>query len=99
MVILEILITFLLLFNIPTTIFIVVSCFTSAEDCIFDVLLYPLLVRTLREKLSKLGTVIATILFSIIFAPAVILYYLALLIVGLAALLIFCFMLIFKRKD
>ena len=100
MTILESLAMFWMLINVIGAVALTIACFTSAEyfDRI-DLLVYPMLVRFLREKLSILGTVIVTALFSVLFVFALILYFTLLSCFTVASLMIECFIYIFRRKD
>jgi len=97
---LDTLLVFWIFFNVISTVAIEVVCFSSAEhfDKI-DILLYPLLIRTLRAKLNIVGTVIVTILVSILCCLAIIAYFVLLALFALSGLLVKCFLCIFKRKD
>ena len=87
--------------NMPCGIIAIgIACFVNAEfNDSFDIFIFPLLIRSLREKLSDTGTTLVTILFSILFAPAIITYFIILLCYTIAILIISAFMDIFKRKD
>jgi hypothetical protein len=86
--------------NVFGVIAISIACFVNAEfNDSFDIFVYPLLIRSLREKLSALGTTIITLLFSIFFAPAIIIYFVLLFCYSVAVLIINGFMHLFQRRD
>ena len=88
------------LLNIPCGILgITVVCFTNAESNKIDFLLYPILIDNLRETLNKVGTTIVTVLFSIFFMPAIIIYFILLGILAIGYLIVKGFIRIFERKD
>jgi hypothetical protein len=86
--------------NVFGVIAIGIACFVNAEfNDSFDIFVYPLLIRSLREKLSTLGTAIITVLFSIFFAPAIICYFILLFCYAVAVIVIKGFMNLFERRD
>lgn len=100
MIVLKCLAIFWLIFNIPVGVMVmIVNCLSNAERKKRYILLYPLIIESLRDTLNKTGTVIVTILFSIVFAPAVCFYFLILGILIVAYLIVTGFISIFKRKD
>lgn len=101
MTVLQILSLVWIITNIPFGVIAIgIVCFVNVEfNDSFDIFLYPLLMRTLREKLSNFGTTLVTILFSIFFAPAIISYFIVLFCYAVAILIISAFMDVFKRKD
>ena len=60
---------------------------------------YPLLIEVLREKLNIVGTIIITILLSVILMPAIILYFIVLAVIAFGYLEIKLFYKLFARKD
>ena len=97
--VLDCLFIFWVLFNIVAMLVIVAMCLSNAEFDKLSILLYPLLVSELREKLNIAGTVIGTALFSIFFLPAIIIYFTLLGILAVVYFIGTWFMKIFKRKD
>ena len=97
--ILDCLFIFWFLFNIVATLVIVAMCLSNAEFDKLSILLYPLLVFELREKLNITGTIIVTTLFSILFLPAIIVYFILLGILVVGYFIGTRFMKIFERKD
>lgn len=61
--------------------------------------IYPRLIESLREDLNIPGTVIVTTLFSIIFAPALIGYFVLSGVFFVLALLCALFKYLFRRRD
>lgn len=96
---LDCLFIFWFLLNFVATFVIIISCLSATEFDKLSVLLYPILVFELREKLNIAGTVIVTVLFSIFFLPAIIVYFIILLILAVAYLIVKCFIKIFGRKN
>jgi hypothetical protein len=100
MKVLEALIMFYALMNIPVaTIVITTLCINESEYNKLNLLFWPLLINSLREKLNKTGTIIATVFISIVFAPAIIAYFVVGSFVGLIYLACKGFYKLFKRKD
>ena len=63
------------------------------------ILIYPYLIYCLREKLNITGTIITIILFSVFFAPALIIYFTALCLLAICYFSIKGFIKIFERKN
>ncbi len=97
--VLDCLFIFWFLINVVGTLVIAVTCLSNAEFDKLSILLYPLLVDELREKLNMAGTIIATVLFSIFFLPAIILYFVGLGILTVGYFVVKGFIRIFERKD
>lgn len=97
--VLDCLFIFWFLFNIVAVLVIIAMCLSNAEFDILSILLYPLLVSELRGKLNIAGTIIVTALFSILFLPAIIVYFILLGILVVGYFIGTWFIKIFKRKD
>lgn len=69
------------------------------DDEFWDILIYPKLIRWLRETLSIPGTIIVTVLFTICFLPALIVDFVIYFAMLIAILLGGLFVLVFKRRD
>lgn len=97
----EIPLFFWIMFQGVAAVVIAVQCISNLEyyEDKRVLLFWPLLVWSLRETLSKLGTVIATLFISIFFAPAIIAYLVIGSAVGLVYLICTSFCKLFKRKD
>lgn len=97
----EIPLFFWVMFQIPAAIVITVQCISNLEyyDDKRVLLFWPLLVWSLREKLTIIGTTIATIFISILFAPAIVFYFIVGSVGGLIYLICTGFCKLFKRKD
>lgn len=88
-----------LVLNIACAFTLVISCFSQIEYTPADCLVYPLLIRNLRERLNVAGTIIVTVLFSIVFLPAVVVYFIGLFLLALGWLLVTLFLEVFKNKE
>jgi hypothetical protein len=97
----EIPLFFWVMFQIPSAIVIVVQCISNLEyyEDKRVLLFWPLLVWSLREKLTKTGTAFATTFISVLFAPAIVVYFGIGSFVGLVYLTCTGFCKVFKRKD
>jgi hypothetical protein len=97
----EIPLFFWVFLQIPSTVVISAQCISNLEyyEDKRVLLFWPLLVWSLREKLTTAGTVIATIFISILFAPAIVVYFIIGSFVGLIYLICTGFVKLFKRKD
>lgn len=97
----EIPLFFWVMFQIPAAIVITVQCISNLEHYGDKrvLLFWPLLVWSLREKLTIIGTTLATIFISILFFPAIVAYFAIGSISGLIYLTYTSFVKIFKRKD
>ena len=88
------------LLNLSCTFALVIVCFSEIEfGGVGDLLVYPRLVDALRERLNLAGTILVTGLFSVFFAPAIILYFLTLSLVALGYLIWKLFLTTFGRRD
>ena len=96
---LTVLLVIWLLLNVACTFTMVISCFSQIDFTLTDYLVYPLLIRSLRERLNLTGTIIVTVLFSIVFLPAVVVYFIGLVLLALGWLLVTLFLEIFKNKE
>lgn len=76
----------------------VASCSETDFD-LYNLLFFPIFIGALREKLNKIGTVLVTVLFSLLFMPALILYFVGLCVVALGSVLVKCFIWLFRRRD
>lgn len=90
---------FWLIINAVSCYGIVIVSLIDSDTMKSNILFFPMLVRGLRESLSITGTVIATILISLFFLPAITLYYLVLAVIGVIYYLGKGFLYIFKRRD
>ncbi len=88
-----------LLLNIVGIYVITICSAFNAEYDKRNILFYPLLIDSLGENLNKAGIIIATIFISLFLAPAITLYFVGLIFVGLGHLFTKGFIKIFKRKD
>ena len=97
----EIPLFFWVFFQIPATVVVTVQCISNLEyyEDKRVLLFWPLLVWSLREKLTKTGTAIATIFISVLFAPAIVVYFIVGSAGGLIYLICTGFCKLFKRKD
>ncbi len=97
----EIPLFFLVMFQYPAAIVIIAQCISNLEyyEDRRVLLFWPLLVWSLREKLTKAGTAIATIIISVLFAPAIVAYFVVGSLGGLIYLTCTSFCELFKRKD
>ena len=98
MILLDFLVIIWFVINVVSAYLFIIISFDTAEE-LYDILIYSPLIRVLRERLNKAGTVIVTILFSIFFMPAIIIYFISLVIVAILFLIVKCFIKIFERKD
>lgn len=96
---LTVLLVIWLLLNVACAFTLVISCYSQIDFTPTDYLVYPLLIRNLRERLNLTGTIIVTVLFSIIFLPAVVVYFIGLFLLALGWLLVTLFLEIFKNKE
>ena len=85
--------------NMLGCIFLPLSCLSTAEDEFWDILIFPKLIRWLRESLNIIGTIIVTVLFTICFLPALIIDFAIYLIILIAILIGGIFVALFSRKD
>lgn len=99
MFILNLLFAVFVLLNIAGVYAIGITCAINREYGNSYLFFYPYLIEELREKLNIAGTVIVIVLFSIILAPAIILYFLTLGVVTLGYLEAKLFCKLFARKD
>lgn len=92
---------FWVMFQIPATIVITAQCISNLEyyEDKRVLLFWPLLVQSLREKLTKTGTAFATIFISVLFAPAIVAYFVVGSFTGVIYLACTGFCKLFKRKD
>ena len=90
---------FYALMNIAAAYAIIIGCFANVEYDSNNLFLFPLIVEKLRERLNSAGTVIITSLFTIIFLPAIIVYFVALSILMLSLFTGKLFLLVFERRD
>ena len=93
------LVIFYALMNIAATYVLVIGCFANIEYDSTNILLFPLIVEKLRERLNIAGTVIITSLFIIIFLLAIIVYFIVLGIFMLSLFAIKLFLRVFERRD
>lgn len=96
---LTVLLVIWLLLNVACAFTLVISCFSQIDFTFADCLVYPPLIRDLRERLNLTGTIIVTVLFSIVFLPAVVVYFIGLFLLVLGWLLVTVFLEIFKNKE
>ena len=87
------------LINVISCILIPINCVSTAEDEFWDILIFPKLIRWLREGLNIIGTIIVTILFALFFLPALIVDFAIYSIMFVALLISYLFVEIFKRRD
>jgi hypothetical protein len=87
--------------QVPAAIVIAVQCISSLEyyEDKRVLLFWPLLVSSLHEKLNMPGTIIATTFISVLFVPAVALYFIVGSAVGLIYLTCTGFVKLFKHQD
>ena len=88
------------LLNISCTFALIIVCFSELDFSeTSDLFVYPRLINALNERLNLAGTVLVTGLFSVLFAPAIVLYFLTfgLVAIGYAAWKLFMY--VFGRKD
>ena len=71
----------------------------DSESYPWDKLFFPKAVRCLKEDLSISGTVIAMIIITLLFLPAILMYLAAISLIGLIILFIKLFVLIFRRRG
>ena len=92
---------FWFLLNVVSVYFIAIKCGYASEDRLSNWLVYPLLNDFLEDDLSLniAGKVIAFILFTIFFLPALLFYYAVLIVLGIIALLGLAFVTIFTKKE
>jgi hypothetical protein len=88
-----------LLINLPGIYYITIAAWKHSEYNLYELLFFPVLIKELRYKLNKAGIIIVTTLFSILFAPAIVVHFILLFLVILAFLIYIGFMSIFERKD
>lgn len=81
-------ITLWLVTNVLCLCGIIKVSWTDSDYNLYEILFFPVLNKVLKSRLSRVETIIATIIFSIFFAPAIIIYFVLLFFV-LAALLIY----------
>lgn len=97
--IMHLLFTYWVLLNVVGTFGIIIMCFSQIEyfgkSSIF---FYPLLIDSLREQLSIVGTIMATIFISGLFLPAIITYSLVCSFIGIIYLFIKGFVKLFRKK-
>ena len=93
------LVIFYMLMNIAATYVLVIGCFASLEYDSNNILIFPLIVEKLRERLNIAGTVIITSLFTIIFLPAIIIYFVVFGILVLSLVVGKLFLQVFERRD
>ena len=88
------------LLNLGCTFALIIVCFSEIGfSSVEDLLVYPRLVDTLRERLNLVGTILVTGLFSVFFALAIIFYFLTLSLVALGYLIWKLFLIVFGRRD
>ena len=97
--VLDCLFIFWFLFNIVAMLVMAAMCLSNAEFDKLSILLYPLLISELREKLNIAGTIIVTALFSILFLLAITVYFILLGILVVGYFVGTRFIKIFERKD
>ena len=90
---------FWLIINAIVCYLIVIFSFIDSEAYKSDRLFFPKVIRGLREELSITGTIIATIIITVLFLPALLLYFMVISLIGILILLIKLFGIIFKRRD
>ena len=93
------LVIFYVLMNIAATYVFVIGCFANIEYDSTNILLFPLIIEKLRERLNIVGTVIITSLFTSIFLLAIIVYFIVLGIFMLSLFVVKLFLHIFERRD
>jgi hypothetical protein len=93
------LVIFYMLMNIAATYVLVIGCFANLEYDGNNILIFPLIVEKLRERLNIAGTVIITSLFTIIFLPAIIIYFVVFGILVLSLVVGKLFLQVFERRD
>lgn len=89
------------LINVISVYFIIIRCGFAAEDRFSNILVYPMLNDFFNDDLSinTAGKIIAFALFTILFLPALLFYYAALIVLGIIALLGLTFVTIFTKKE
>ena len=88
------------LLNLACAFALIIVCFSEIDlSGVGDLFIYPRLVDALRERLNLTGTILVTGLFSVFFAPAIILYFLTLSLVALGYLIWKLFLAVFGRRD
>ena len=85
--------------NMLSCIFIPLNCLSTDEDEFWDILIFPKLIKWLRETLNIAGTIIVTVLFTICFFPALIIIFAVYLVYFIAILIGAIFVALFARKD
>lgn len=73
--ILELLGATYLLINVFATVIIAASCVCESIHDNKNLLFYPYIINMLEDKLNKAGIIIVLIILSIIFGPAIIIYF------------------------
>jgi hypothetical protein len=89
------------LIKVISVYFILIKCGFAAENKFSNILFYPLLNDFFNDDLSlnTAGRIIAFVLFTILFLPALLFYYVVLIVLGIIALLGITFITIFTKKE
>jgi hypothetical protein len=90
---------FWLIVNIPIAFVIFGICYSKAQIEKRYVLFYPRLIESLRDRLNIPGTIIATVVISIIIAPVILMYFIYASLAFMCYLIFLGFIKIFERKD
>lgn len=89
------------LINVISVYLIIIRCGLAVEDRFSNILVYPLLNDFFNDDLSinTAGKIIAFALFTILFLPALLFYYAALIVLGIIALFGLTFVTLFTKKK
>lgn len=96
--ILELLDMIYILINILALVIIAGCCLYNSIDDNKNLLLYPYIINRLKDKLNKAGIIIVLIIISIIFGPAIIMYFTISAVIQLAVLMWRGFCRLFRKK-
>ncbi len=85
------------MFQIPAA--IVMATRVSETEFIRSLLVLPLLWEYLRDEMNLAGTIIATIVITVLFLPALLVVYLMWALIITFGMIIFGFKELFRRRD
>lgn len=96
--ILELLDEIYLLMNIVALVIIAGCCVCESLHDSKNLLFYPYIISLLKDKLNKAGIIIVLIIISIIFGPAIIMYFIISAVMQLAVILWKGFCRLFRKR-